>query len=32
MLSPQLDQQDEALLTEFNSIVSSAFDLAQRIK
>lgn len=32
MLSPQLDQWDESLLTEFNSILSSVFYLAQRIK
>lgn len=32
MLSPQLDQWDESLLTEFSSILSSAFDLTQKIK
>ena len=32
MLSPQVDHWHESPLTEFNSILPSAFDPAQRIK
>lgn len=31
MMSPCLDQGDESLPTEFNSTLSTAFDLAKRI-